>query len=263
MYTCPYCNKSNFSSSSKKKGSFLSWLDVRHHASKCALNTHDYVFSAIYGPINYKSLTGKNFKQIRAEYPDLEQTLKTHITKYLRKSGHTTSLIWTLDSATQAVKEFVQANNRIPTSRDTYNNFELPSDHWAKKYYKSWNNFITLCGFTPSKVSGYGNCFDYIDGNTYRSALELYFVTTFLYQQLDYEYEKYYPGDTNRISDFYLPKYDLFIEIAGGLRPEVIKEKIKFSIDNNLRLLVLYPRDIYKKSFNLLDKINIAGMMYR
>ena len=253
VYKCPYCNKDSFSKTSKKQGFFTSWKDVRSHVSTCSSNTRDYIFSLVYGPINISTLQGKNFIEIRILYPLLESSIKAHISKQLRKTGNTTNIVWSFETAKSAILHFVEINSRIPTSRDTYSSYELPSDQWVKKHYNSWNDFITLCGLESSSLSGYGNCYKFEDGNTYRSSLELHFVKNYLHNKLLYIYEKPYPGNTNRISDFYIPKYSTFIEIAGGLRPEVIKEKIQFCIDNKLRLLVLYPRQIYKKSFNLLD----------
>lgn len=254
-YNCPYCYKNTFAKSSDKQGFFKSWKDVRNHVSKCPSNTRDYIFSLVYGPMRLDTLQGKNFMQIRELYPLLEPSIKTNISKQLRKTGYTTNILWSFDTAKAAILNFVEVNSRIPTSRDTYNNYELPSDQWVKKHYSSWNDFIAICGLEPSLISGYGNCHKFHDGNTYRSSLELYFVSNFLYNKLTYIYEKPYPGNTNRISDFYLPDYGLYIEIAGGLRPEVIKEKIQFCIDNKLKLLVLYPKQIYKHNFNLLEHI--------
>jgi len=250
-YSCPYCHKDTFAKSSDKQGFFTSWKDVRNHVSKCSFNTREYVFSLVYGPIKLANLYGKNFIQLRELYPLLEPSIKIHITKQIRKAGITTNISWSFETAKAAILNFVETNSRLPTSRDTYNSYELPSDQWVKKHYSTWNDFIALCGLKPNSLSGYGSCHKFVDGNTYRSSLELYFVSNFLYNKFSYEYEKPYPGNTNRISDFYIPEYNTFLEIAGGLRPEVITEKIQFCLDNKLKLLVLYPKQIYKKDFNL------------
>lgn len=242
---CPYCNSY-----------FDTWKSVRAHISHCIHTNHKYVISLTEGSIDISQVVDFiSFSNLKQTYPNIEPSLLKHIVKHIRKKGYTTKNSWTAETAKEAVILFFITNNRVPTSRDTYNNILLPSDRWVKKHYTTWNNFIVFCGLKPSSISGYGDCHKFKDGKTYRSSLEVYFVSNFLYNKLTYVYEKPYPGNTNRISDFYLPDYNLYIEIAGGLRPEVIKEKIQFCIDNKLKLLVLYPKQIYKQNFNLLEHI--------
>ena len=232
---CPYCSKL-----------FENWYSVRKHISKCNNNTKSYIISLIYGPIKFKE---QDYKKLREEYPLLEKSLIYHISDLLNKQDKFTGVIWDRIKAKEAALSFYSTFNRSPISRDTYKNSSLPSDHWIKSEFGSWNNFINYCGL---KTSGYyGNSIKGVDGNTYRSNLELFFVENYLLNKYEYIYEKDYPGNTNRISDFYLPNYDTYIEIAGGLRPEVIKEKIDYCINNKLKLLVLYPRHIYNFKYNL------------
>jgi hypothetical protein len=241
---CPYCNKL-----------FVSWKSVRGHVSSCFKKDESFIISCIYGPILIKELQGTTFKQIKSKYPNIEKSILSYISKTLRNQGFSTSVRWTKETAKQAMLDYYKKHNSVPTARDTYGNPELPSDTWVKETFTLWNSFIEYCGFTPNE-NGYGTLIKFNDGNSYRSKLEVYFVENYLVDKFVYVYEKPYPGNTTRISDFYLPDFDIYIEIAGGLRPEVIKEKIKFCVDNNLKLLVLYPRNIYSGNINLQDRIN-------
>jgi hypothetical protein len=236
---CPYCD---YRASS--------WKKVRPHTSHCSLSTKNYYISLIYGPILLESLYGKNYVEIRKMYSKLPSSELATISSYLNKVGYNTSIVWTRDSAKEAVLSWAKIKGKQPTSKDTEYNKNIPSSKWAQHHFGSWNNFIEYCGFTPNN-SGFGTTIKYKDGNLLRSNLEFHFVDNHLYGKYDYIYEKDYPGNTHRICDFYLPEWDVYIEIAGGLRPEVIEEKIQYCKENNLNLLVLYPRTVYSKNFDL------------
>jgi hypothetical protein len=235
---CPYCS---YTSSA--------WKSVRAHVSNCSSNTHTYFIGLLSGPILLADLYNKNYIDIRNIYPNLSSSETASISKRLYKLGYSTAVHWDNKTAKKAINEWVTANNKVPIARDTYNNPFLPSDQWAKKYFNTWNSFIMYCGHTPNE--GYGTTIYYKDGTILRSNLEFFFLDNYLFDKHSYLYEKLYPGNTNRISDFYLPEYDLYIELAGGLRPEVIAEKISYCKNKNLKLLVLYPKQVYSKNFNL------------
>jgi hypothetical protein len=236
---CPYCTYVN-----------SSWKSIRAHTSNCSLSTHDYFISLTYGPILLSSLENENYLNIKKMFPNISSAELSSLSTLLRKRGYSTKVEWDTLSAKNAIVLWVQQYNKIPSSRDTYNNTNLPSDSWVKRNFKTWNSFITYCGYTPSN-NQYGTNLLYKDNTMLRSNFEYYFVDNYLYGKYNYEYEKSYPGNTNRVCDYYLYDYDLYIELAGGLRPEVIKEKINFCKDNGLKLLVLYPKQIYNKNFSL------------
>ncbi len=242
---CPYCN---YESSD--------WKSVRAHTSKCNNSTHTYYISLILGPIDLKQLENKNWLQIKEMYPLLSSEDLKSLSYRLRKLGFSTKVVWTEDTAKQAIIDWVNTYNKVPTSRDTYNNPQIPSDQWVKQNYSSWTTFIERCGYTPCS-SSYGNTVKY-KNLTLRSNFEYYFVSMYLDNKYNYIYEQPYPS-SNRICDFYLTDYNVFIELAGGLRPEVIQEKIKFCLDKSLKLIVLYPKQVYKRDFcleNILTKLN-------
>ena len=71
---------------------------------------------------------------------------------------------------------------------------------------------------TPTRAS---------DGQIYRSALEATFVSRFLFEKVKYQYEPPYPDPhSNLLYDFYLPEFDLYIELAGLLKKTTIDHQL-------------------------------------
>ena len=60
----------------------------------------------------------------------------------------------------------------------------------------------------------YGKMTQGLDGLTYRSMFEADFANKFLFETIDYEYEKPYNDGTKRKCDFYIKSLDLWIECA-------------------------------------------------
>lgn len=243
MCKCPYCSKE-----------FNSWKSVRGHIPSCKLNNKTMYIHALYGPININELNNSNNRSFRQKYPLVTANEVNAIHKKLIASGidHVTN--FTKDKAIIALHEWVKLHSRIPISRDTYTDTSLPTDRFVKSNFGSWNNYIKAGGYDISNVSGFGKLTIAKDGKQYRSSLEAYFVDNYLYNKHEYEYEKPYPkgyGLDTRLSDFYLPNKDLYLEIAGGLRSEVVEEKITKTAAAGISLRVLYPRQIYSDSIIL------------
>lgn len=239
MTYCPYCAKQ-----------FDNWLSVRKHTSKCTKNNYSYIITLEYGPISYNEIESINYREFKNRYPNIPATTTTSIGKALRKRGILSWKAMNKEEIKQSFIRFFLENGKSPTSRDCYYTYYLPTDYRCKELFGTYNNAVVYSGLEPNKQSGYGLITTALDNNKYRSNLEAIFVNKYLLNKFTYEYEKPYPN-WFRVSDFYLPEKDLYIEVAGGLRPEVIKEKIKFCVDNNLNLLVVYPNDILKDKVNL------------
>jgi hypothetical protein len=144
------------------------------------------------------------------------------------------------------IKLFYEKNNKIPTVKDWQNNLEYPTSEYVVKIFSSWNNAIEAAGFIPNINSQYGTRTIAKDGILYRSLAETYFVNNFLYEKEKYFYEIKYPEPYNKYYDFYLPERNLYIEIDGGLRPQVIQEKIEINKKLGRNLLVIPTKDITK-----------------
>ncbi len=251
-YKCPYCG----SVRTYKKVLFTSWHSVNKHTSKCKFNTKEFSFCEYYGPL-HKDIINKysNIEQFKKDYPNL--TFKDYTWKNLRlnnKSTLTTTKknnYWNKENIIISIQQFYLINKRIPEMLDFINNENYPGFQTVKRYFGSWNKAIEAAGFTSKYSAGMGTPTKSSDGTTYRSKAESYFVDTFLFNKVKYIYEVTYGNGWKY--DFYLPDYNLYIELDGGLRPERIKEKIAFHQSNNVNCKIIPITDIYKESFKLDD----------
>ena len=129
----------------------------------------------------------------------------------------------------------------------TVNDFggELPSSKTIMNHFGSWNAYIVEIGGTVNQ--GYGRPTQGLDGNLYRSRLEAKLADIFHNLEIRYEYEMPYPLPYNRLYDFYLPKFDVYIELDGmgeARSRDIIGEKIEINRQLGRRLIVIYPDDL-------------------
>lgn len=158
----------------------------------------------------------------------------------------------TKESCIESIKNFYNENKRIPLANDFRENLKYPNVKTVQKLCGSWNNAIEEAGFIPVYSNQFGNRIKAKDGVLYRSWYETYFVDNYLFEKEKYFYEVKYPEPHNKYYDFYLPEKDLYIEIDGGLRPQVIQEKIKINKELNRNLLVISTNKIIKfRGFNV------------
>lgn len=162
---------------------------------------------------------------------------------------YTSNFYWSTTEIINSIKIFYKEHNRIPQSKEFANNSKYPSYTTVISRFKYWNTAISKAGFTPNYESQFGIRTLGLDGIWYMSRMEAYFADNYLYNKLIYEYEK--PYGNGWWYDFYLPEKDLYVELDGFLRPERMKEKIKFNELNNRKLLVLTKTQVYKKDFEL------------
>ena len=146
--------------------------------------------------------------------------------------------------------DFYNIHGRIPKARELENKeYYGICRRSITKRFGSWNSLIEAAGFQPNVQSGLGISTVAKDNKLYRSSHEAYFVDHFLFEKEEYEYEK--PYGNGWYYDFYLPKYNLYIELDGGLRPQRIQEKINFCKQNNLRLKVINSDEIYNSNLTI------------
>ena len=260
-YKCPYCNKSNYNSGSRKSGKFESWLNVRGHIPSCISNNSEYFIDLNEGPIHYSGLKNLNGYQIKAKYPNLRSKLNDIKKGFYRKGFNincSTRDIWNKESIIEAVQQFYKENKRIPQFR----NFEItkgkyPGRSTVINHFQTWNKAIEAAGFTPNYDTGYGTKTKALDNVLYRSIAEAEFVSKFLFEKYEYIVEPKYPEPYNRYYDWYIPKLDLYIELDGEIRPEVIIEKIAINKLLSRKLLVIKTKDINKFT-NLKEFITVA-----
>ncbi len=109
------------------------------------------------------------------------------------------------------------------------------------------DKILSKYGMIPGK---YGNI-RWFNNHICRSNGEYYIARKLIENNIDYIYEYKYPN-SNKISDFYIPKLDLYVEYMGFVKSEYMKEhnynicmeylkryefKRKMCIDNNLNYL--------------------------
>lgn len=253
---CPYCDKA-----------FKSWGSVRSHISSCALNSREYYISEIYGPIEYQFFNNKHLAEIQDIYPSITDSTLENVKRIVRGIDTQVNLTnmkkveWTKETCIDAIHSYVDTTGKIPSTRECKNIANFPSKGTIYTKFGSWNKFIEEAGFEPSIKCGYGKSTMAADGVMYRSGLEAYFVDNYLFNKYDYVYEQSYPTECNlprRLYDFYIPSLDLYIEIAGGLRDDVIQLKVDKAKKAKINLLVCYPRQIYSNKYTLAELINQA-----
>lgn len=144
-----------------------------------------------------------------------------------------------------AIQKFHAKYNRIPTTRDFMDNPEYPSNGTVQKYFTKWNSAIEAAGFSIN-TSKFGTHTFGLDGYLYRSQAEAYFVDTYLFSKFKYDVEPKYPYPHYRFYDWYIPELDLYIELDGGIRPEITKQKIEINKRLNRHCLFINTSEINK-----------------
>lgn len=228
IFACPYCGQDSYAKSSKTKGLFTSWVSVRRHISLCSSNTGEYTIDEVYGPIHWSEFV-KDKYYIANIYPKL--TKITNILHSFRKKGFVLpnmTAVGSNDILFNYVKDWVEKTGAVPSPRDWYNS-KYPKPRQIIERFQTWNNFIEAAGFTPNIQNGYGIDTYGLDGHLYRSRSEAYFADNYLYNKYQYVIEPKYPAPYHKYYDWYVPSYNLYIELDGEIRPEVIKEKIEIN----------------------------------
>ena len=157
---------------------------------------------------------------------------------------------WTKDSIKLTIIDFYNTFNRCPTSKDfRANTVKYPASSVIDNIYGSWNAAIEDAGFDISRYNGYGRVTKGLDGAHYRSTAEAYFSDNFLYKKYCYIIEPKYPEPYNKFYDWYIKDLNLYIELDGGLRPEIVKEKITINKLLNRTCLFINIKDIYDSTY--------------
>lgn len=102
---------------------------------------------------------------------------------------------------------------------------------------KCFSNIIDKKNFKNGK---YGKCYFY-EGNTFRSKAEFEIASFLIQKQIEFKYDRKYPFISNNKNyryDFYLPKYDYYIEYTGLLRTDNKFDKYKKSISEKKNLIL-------------------------
>lgn len=251
-YKCPYCGQNSYAKTSKNKGVFLDWQAVVRHTSKCNKNDNSFIVTKEYGPLPTEYVLSADLKELKSKYPKVRFSDKL---KHLKRNNiipdkRPLRLEYSKDSIISYILAYVQDTGKIPTNRDTIGTI-FPSNKPIIAIFGSWNAAIEAAGFTPTIQNGFGVNTKAKDGHLYRSKAEAYLVDTYLYGIYDYIIEPKYPEPHNKIYDWYIPSLNLYIELDGGLRPEVIKDKIEINKILNRNCIIISIKELYDSSFTL------------
>lgn len=268
MYTCPYCNTSK----TKKGKQFSSWRAVASHSTTCPKNNNSIIINRVYGPqvtktpkhwdknsiitaiINFyteynRIPTKKDF--VGSKYPSHE-TVRRYFGSW--NNGIVASQLptnnWDKQAIISAIQLFVYHYGRIPLARD-FCGENYPSDSTVARYFSSWNTAIEAAGFNTTIPSSFGIATQGLDGHWYRSKAEAYFADNYLFNKYTYIIEPRYPKPHSRVYDWYISELDLYIELTGGLKPEIITEKIQINKELSRKLLIINIKQMYRNDFIL------------
>jgi len=145
--------------------------------------------------------------------------------------------------------KFYETYSRVPTAKDLSVLKDYPGATTIIRRFGSWNTALLLAGLTPNIKTAFGCDTIGLDKHLYRSAAEAFFVDNYLFNKYEYLIEPNYPSPYHRKKyDWYIPSIDLYVELDGGCRPEVLPNKI--AINNKLGRQCLYipTKDIYNKT---------------
>lgn len=128
---------------------------------------------------------------------------------------------------------------------DTYK--DLLSSTVVLQFYTTWDKALASNNIPPSRSSLYGIATLALDKHLYRSKAEAHFIDMYLYSKYTYEIEPKYP-ESNWRYDWYVRELDLYVELAGGLRPDRVMSKIEVNKSLGRKLLVATYEDVYNYS---------------
>lgn len=247
-YICPYC-KANRS----KKVVFKSWTSVVTHTNYCDKNNKEYVIHKDLGPVHYTELLNKPIEELKSKYGhsklrDMQQRFK----KFGYIEGNFYKKYTKLD-VIEAIQNKAEELGRTPTNfdfRKTSGNY--PSIGFITKEFGSWLKALEASGFKPNTSDLYGKPTVALDNHLYRSRAEAFFVDKYLYDRFYYIIEPIYKN-YDLLYDWYVPVFDLYIELDGGVRSGIIQEKIEINNKQNTNCIYIPYKEIYKVSNRYLE----------
>tara|TARA_R110000787_G_scaffold7157_4_gene24638 strand:- start:327 stop:1337 length:1011 start_codon:yes stop_codon:yes gene_type:complete len=128
--------------------------------------------------------------------------------------------------------------------------------HSATRFFGSWNKAIKECGLEPNKQVFVRKKIKCSDGHIVDSLSERIIDEYLNSNGIKHEIQKDYPN-SNWVCDFYLTELDIYVEYFGLYEVDEYKEvadkKIKFCKDEGIKLIQIYPSDLYPS--NRLDEI--------
>lgn len=142
------------------------------------------------------------------------------------------------------IRTFVKKCGRIPLKR------EMLNYHAFRSRFGTWNNAIKTAGFDPNPVM-FANKHIASDGHKCDSLAERIIDDWFYARQTEHERSTPYPGDYGLKVDFKVRDYWVeFFGLSGEHKryDRLKRKKIRLAKKLNLKLVGIYPKDLFPKS---------------
>lgn len=142
------------------------------------------------------------------------------------------------------IATFVKRHGRIPLKR------EMLNYHAFRSRFGTWNNAVKAAGFDPNPVM-FANKHIATDGHKCDSLSEKIIDDWLSARKIGHKRSVHYPGNDGLTSDFLLG--DCWIEFFGlygqhKKYDELRERKLKVVKKHELKLLEIYPEDLFPKS---------------
>jgi len=260
-YLCPYCGANKGT-----KGYFKGWASIVVHIRYCKKATGEFVIHKEKGPVHYTTLLDTPIDELKAAYGE---TKLRDMQQKFKKLGFITTNIYkkyNKEDVIQVIQSKAKELGRVPTNFDFRNTGgDYPSIGFITKEFGSWLAALNAAGYKPEISELYGRPTIANDGHKYRSKVEADFVNKFLYNQYKYIIEPNYLY-RDYMYDWFIPQLDLYIELDGGVRPNIIQTKMKINDSNNVHCLYVPYKQVYlvsnKTLKDLIDKKDIYREAY-
>ena len=144
----------------------------------------------------------------------------------------------------EKIKKFYQENQRIPLKRE-FNSLRI-----FRERFGSWNRAIRIAGFDPNPIL-FSKRFIAKDNHICDSFTERIIDDWFYEHRIAHDRNFKY-GKTKMTADFFIQPNIIveFFGLAGVQKDydEILARKREFCKNRNLRLIEIYPKDIFPKN---------------
>ena len=143
------------------------------------------------------------------------------------------------------IKSFYKSKKRIPVKREMYGTYKK-----ARMSFGTWNNAVAAAGFKPNPVL-FAEKQIANDGHHCDSLAEKIIDDLLASKGIAHQRSVPYPNDKRLTADFVIGKRWIeFFGLAGEIKnyDHLMKRKREIAKKNHIRLIELYPRDLFPKN---------------
>jgi len=186
--------------------------------------------------------TAINKRKNQAAFPlerrkKLSDSARIHLAPYWKKR------MYTEETLLKKIRDFYTTHGRIPLKRE----FNMYAEY--RRRFGSWNNAIQLAGFEPNEVI-FSRKFTAKDSHVCDSFAERIIDDWLSSHRIEHERNIPY-GNTKMTADFgvgniRIEYFGLLGEVKGY--DKIIQRKKDFCEATGLKLIEIYPRDLFKTS---------------